>query len=94
MKQTTVMMTKKIIQSLKRMQIIERVKNGKSKVSLKFRISWNEAPCSHVEVDRRFRGAYCLHHPSEKSVNFNVTIRHYIPEDCENLKSHKNEFIL
>jgi hypothetical protein len=84
---------------IKKMQIIERVKNGKSKVSLKFRISWNVAPCRHVEVDRRFRGAYCLHHPSEKSVNFNVTIWHYIPEDsntprCENLKSHKNEFIL
>jgi hypothetical protein len=23
---------------------------------------WNIAPCSPVEVDRRFRGAYCLHH--------------------------------
>jgi hypothetical protein len=23
---------------------------------------WNTAPCSLVVVDRRFRGAYCLHH--------------------------------
>jgi hypothetical protein len=23
---------------------------------------WDVAPCSLVEVDRRFIGAYCLHH--------------------------------
>jgi hypothetical protein len=23
---------------------------------------WDTAPCSVIEVDRRFRGAYCLHH--------------------------------
>jgi hypothetical protein len=26
-----------------------------------FRVSWDVASCSHVEVDRCFRGAYCLH---------------------------------
>jgi hypothetical protein len=30
--------------------------------SMKFRGFWDVAPCSHVEVNRRFRGAYCLHH--------------------------------
>jgi hypothetical protein len=30
--------------------------------SMKFRVIWDVVPCSHVEVDRRFRGAYCLHH--------------------------------
>jgi hypothetical protein len=25
---------------------------------------WDIASCSLVEVDRRFRDAYCLHHPS------------------------------
>jgi ribosomal protein S12 len=30
--------------------------------SVKFRAVWDVAPCSHVEVDRRFRGVYCLHH--------------------------------
>jgi hypothetical protein len=36
--------------------------------SMKFRVFWDVAPCSHVEVDRRFRGAYCLHyHPDEDS---------------------------
>jgi hypothetical protein len=30
--------------------------------SIKFRIFWNVAPCSHVEVDRRFRDVYYLHH--------------------------------
>jgi hypothetical protein len=29
---------------------------------LKLRVLWDVAPCSHVEVDRRFRGKYCLHH--------------------------------
>jgi hypothetical protein len=29
---------------------------------MKFRAFWDVAPCSHVEVDRRFRGTYCLHH--------------------------------
>jgi hypothetical protein len=28
--------------------------------SMKFRVFWDVAPYSHVEVDRRFKGAYCL----------------------------------
>jgi hypothetical protein len=61
------------------------------------------APCNHVEVDGRFRGVYSIIRAmteavrtSEKSVNFNVTTRRYIPEDSklhtrrrEKLKSHK-----
>jgi hypothetical protein len=30
--------------------------------SMKFRVFWDVAPCSHVEVDWLFWGAYCLHH--------------------------------
>jgi hypothetical protein len=30
--------------------------------SMKFRVFWHIAPCSQVEVDRCFRGAYCRHH--------------------------------
>jgi hypothetical protein len=29
--------------------------------SMKFRVFWDVAPCS-LGVDRRLRGAYCLHH--------------------------------
>jgi hypothetical protein len=29
---------------------------------LKFRVFWDVARCSQVDVERRFRGAYCLHH--------------------------------
>jgi hypothetical protein len=29
---------------------------------MKFRVFSDVAPCSHVKVDRRFRGAYFLHH--------------------------------
>jgi hypothetical protein len=50
---------------------------------MKVTVLWDVASCSFVEIDRRFRGAYCLHHlialmmeaasTSETSVN--------IPED-------------
>jgi hypothetical protein len=30
-------------------------------------ISWDVAPCSRLEIDRRFRGAYCLHHQGDES---------------------------
>jgi hypothetical protein len=58
---------------------------------MKFTFFWDVAPCSHVEVERRLRSAYCLHHQgalvmetvrtSEKSFNFNVTTRRHIPEE-------------
>jgi hypothetical protein len=35
-------------------------------VSMKFRVLWDVAPCSHVEVDRHFRGAYCLYHQAHR----------------------------
>jgi hypothetical protein len=61
-----------------------------------FRFSWqrvfcNVALCSQVDFDRRFRGAYLLHHQgaiiammmetvrsSETSVKINLTTRRYI----------------
>jgi hypothetical protein len=62
------------------------------------------APCSLVELDRRFRGSYVLPssfnalmietvRTSETSVHFNETTRRYIPgylhtRRRENLKSH------
>jgi hypothetical protein len=56
-----------------------------------FRVFWDVSSCSYVEVDRRFRGAYCLHHQgydkpvriSETSENFNVNTQRYIPEDSK-----------
>jgi hypothetical protein len=63
-----------------------------NRTTFKFRIFWDVAPCSHVGVDLRFRGKYCLHHQaiialmmeavrtSETSVNFSVTTRRYIPK--------------
>jgi hypothetical protein len=29
--------------------------------SMKFRVFWQALPCGHIDVDRRFRDAYCLH---------------------------------
>jgi hypothetical protein len=66
-------------------------------------VLWDVASCSLVEIDRRFRGIYCLHHrPEEEKLCFSETIdhlhkttRHSITEDghlhvrrCENLKYH------
>jgi hypothetical protein len=28
-------------------------------------VFWDVAPCSLVEIDRRFSGAYCLHHQDD-----------------------------
>jgi hypothetical protein len=71
---------------------------------MKFRVFLDVAPCSQVEFDRRFRGAYCIIialmmaavRTSQTSVNFNLTTRRYIPEDSklrrrENLKSHESD---
>jgi hypothetical protein len=30
--------------------------------SVKLRVFWDVAPCSQVDFDRPFRGAYCLYH--------------------------------
>jgi hypothetical protein len=41
--------------------------------SVKITVIWDFVSCSLVEVDRRFRGAYCLHHhgaASQKTVIF------------------------
>jgi hypothetical protein len=62
--------------------------------SMMFRIVfWDILPCKMI-VDRRFRGAYCLHHQGWVDNHFT---RQYIPEDNsehhtrrrENLKSQK-----
>jgi hypothetical protein len=58
---------------------------------VKMAVFWVVAPCSLVEVYRRFRGACCLHHQaalmmktaitSETSVNFHPTTRRNNPEN-------------
>jgi hypothetical protein len=56
-------------------------------------VFWDILPCKMI-VDRRFRGAYCLHHQVD-----NHFTQQYIPEDNskhhtrrrENLKSHKRQ---
>jgi hypothetical protein len=41
-------------------------------------VFWEVAPCSLVETDRRFSGAYCLHHHQDDPIRRR-----------ENLKYHK-----
>jgi hypothetical protein len=33
--------------------------------SMKFRVFWDTAPYIQLKMDRRFRGAYCLHHQGD-----------------------------
>jgi hypothetical protein len=48
-----------------------------------------------VEADRRFRGAYCLHHQGdETSVYFNETTRRYIPQGCHVLTRRRQNLNL
>jgi hypothetical protein len=60
-------------------------------VSMKMTALWDKSPCSLVEVNRRFRGVFCLNRQaqvmetvrtSETSVYFNETTRCYILESC------------
>jgi hypothetical protein len=54
-------------------------------------VFWDAAPCSLVETDQHFKGAYCLHHQVialmeavsiyETSANFYQTTLRSIPED-------------
>jgi hypothetical protein len=32
-----------------------------------FRVFWDVLPCSQVDVDRRFRGAYCFLHQGDET---------------------------
>jgi hypothetical protein len=47
--------------------------------TMKFRVFWDVASCSHVEDDRISEAA----RTSETSVNLNMTTRRYIPEDSK-----------
>jgi hypothetical protein len=57
---------------------------------MKVTVFWDVALCSLVEIDRRFRSAYCLHYQalmveaertSETPVSIYETTRHNVPED-------------
>jgi hypothetical protein len=60
---------------------------------MKMTVFWDVAQCSLIDIDRRFRGAYCLTHGalntllmeavsfSETSVSIHQTIRCNIPDD-------------
>jgi hypothetical protein len=45
---------------------------------MKINVFWDVAPHSLVEIDRRFRGAYCLYYQGNED---NQTARRNIPED-------------
>jgi hypothetical protein len=52
-------------------------------------VFWDVLPCKII-VDRRFRGAYCLHHQDETLVDSYFT-RQYIPEDNSEHHTHRRE---
>jgi hypothetical protein len=71
--------------------------NLKSPSGLEEALFWVVAPCSLVEVCRRFRCSCCLRRQSddaestsETSVNFYQTTRRYNPEDSH-LRTHRRD---
>jgi hypothetical protein len=36
---------------------------------MKMAVFWDVAPCSLLDIDRRFRGAYCLHHQGDALIS-------------------------
>jgi hypothetical protein len=59
--------------------------------SVRMTAFWDIAPCSRVEVDRSFRGGYCLHHQSdETAMYFNEATRRYIQESCLHTRHREN----
>jgi hypothetical protein len=79
-----------------------------NKLNTNSAIVWIVAPCSVIEVYRRFRGSYYLHHRpddggtsiSEISENVYQTTRRNNPEDShvhnlrrENLKYHELKYV-
>jgi hypothetical protein len=60
---------------------------------MKMTVFWDVAPCSLVEIDRRFRGAMMeAVTTSETSVNFYQTTRHNIPEDSRIQDSNSRKY--
>jgi hypothetical protein len=65
---------------------------------MKIDVFWDVVPCSLVDIYKRFREAYCLHHPHseaensyETRVSIYQTTQSYIPENshfmfyCQNI---------
>jgi hypothetical protein len=52
---------------------------GNKNVLVKITVFWDVAPCSLVEVYRRFRGTCCLHHQGDHLIDGDVSIKgcHY-----------------
>jgi hypothetical protein len=53
-------------------------------VSLKMVAFWNIAPCSLVEVDWRFRSAYCCYHQGDELLLSNSSVKFYETACCNN----------
>jgi hypothetical protein len=49
-------------------------------------VFWVVAPCSLVEVYRRFRGAYCLHHQGDEYYLFKIRFNIILPSTCKSSK--------
>jgi hypothetical protein len=58
---------------------------------IQIRVFWDVAPFSLVGADRRFIGAYCLHHQGDKCIQIsgrNVEFTHHRNLLCEISGSH------
>jgi hypothetical protein len=44
---------------------------------MKMGVFWDVVPCSLVEIDRLFRGAYCLHHQGDRAGTSETSVSLY-----------------
>jgi hypothetical protein len=66
-----------VIPSNKIKEVEVSMQHGWADYKSKITVFWDIRQCSFVEVDRRFRDMYCLHHDHYE------TTRRHIPEACK-----------
>jgi hypothetical protein len=61
--------------------------------NLKMIAFWDIPLCTVIEVNRRFRGAYCVHQQGETTRRYIAEGYHLHTRRRENLKSHRNNLL-
>jgi hypothetical protein len=57
---------------------------------MKIAVFWLAAPCSPVEVNRRFTCAFCFHHQADKTTNSLLTVAQDWMLQLANLQKQPN----
>jgi hypothetical protein len=64
-------------------------------MSMKMNVFWDVAQCNPVETDRRFRGAYCLHHQGDNGGSKHLrNIGQFVPNYTVQLPRRQSSSVL